>query len=177
MSHANETIRLLHETFPGRVFSRFGDQNWPPRFCDLTPLDFFLWGYLKSKSMSTIPQLHVHYKRKLNAASTKFSHNYAERSWKISTKRCTCASKAVEAICPMYYSINNPILYFMIRLKNKYLKTKNSLLYLIQSCVNLGHPIYNCINVYITIIIILYITERRIAAEFHLHPETLSWCS
>ena len=39
---------------------------------------------------------------------------------------------------PDYYSINNPILYFMIRLKNKYLKTKNSLLYLIQSCVNLG---------------------------------------
>ena len=24
-------------------------QNWPPRSCDLTPLDFFLWGYLKSQ--------------------------------------------------------------------------------------------------------------------------------
>ena len=46
---ANETIQLLHETFPGRVLSRFDDQNWPPRLCDLTPLDFFLWGYLKSK--------------------------------------------------------------------------------------------------------------------------------
>ena len=78
MSHANETIRLLHETFPGRVFSRFGDQNWPPRFCDLTPLDFFLWGYLKSKSMSTISQPHMHYeeiKRCINEI-----HNYAERS-------------------------------------------------------------------------------------------------
>jgi len=28
---ARETIQLLHETFPGRVLSRFGDQNWPPR--------------------------------------------------------------------------------------------------------------------------------------------------
>ncbi|XP_018359883.1 PREDICTED: uncharacterized protein LOC108759083 [Trachymyrmex cornetzi] len=46
---ARETIQLLHETFPGRVLSRFGDQNWPPRSCDLTPLDFFLWSYLKSK--------------------------------------------------------------------------------------------------------------------------------
>ena len=46
---ANETIQLPHETFPGRVLSRFGDQNWPPRSCDLTSLDFFLWGYLKSK--------------------------------------------------------------------------------------------------------------------------------
>ena len=39
---ANETIQLLHEIFPGRVLSRFGDQNWLPRSCDLTPLDFFL---------------------------------------------------------------------------------------------------------------------------------------
>ena len=46
---ANKTIQLLHETFPGRVLSRFGDRNWPPRSCDLTPLNFFLWGYLKSK--------------------------------------------------------------------------------------------------------------------------------
>ena len=46
---ANETIQLLHETFPGRVLSRFGDQNWSLRSCDLVPLDFFLWGYLKSK--------------------------------------------------------------------------------------------------------------------------------
>ena len=39
---ANETIQLPHETFLNRVLSRFGDQNWPPRSCDLTPLDFFL---------------------------------------------------------------------------------------------------------------------------------------
>ena len=65
----------------GRVLSRFGDQNWPPRSCDLTLLDFFLIGLFEIKrSMLTIPQPHVHYKRKLNAASTKFSHNYAERS-------------------------------------------------------------------------------------------------
>ena len=44
---ADETIQLPHETFPGRVLSRFGDQNWPPRSCDLTPLDFFLRGYSK----------------------------------------------------------------------------------------------------------------------------------
>ena len=45
----NETIQLLYETFPDRVLSRFGDQNWSPKSCDLTPLDFFLWDYLKSK--------------------------------------------------------------------------------------------------------------------------------
>ena len=38
---ARETMTLLHEFFPGRVISRFGDQNWPPRSCDLPPLQFF----------------------------------------------------------------------------------------------------------------------------------------
>ena len=46
---ASETIQLLHETFPDRVLSHFGNQNWPLRLCDLTPLDIFFWGYLKLK--------------------------------------------------------------------------------------------------------------------------------
>lgn len=46
---ANETITLLRDKFNDRVISRCGDVNWPPRSCDLTPLDFFLWGYLKEK--------------------------------------------------------------------------------------------------------------------------------
>ena len=74
---ADETIRLPHETFPGRVLSRFGDQNWPPGSCDLTPLDFFLRGYSKRKVRVDNPR--AHYERKLNAASTKFSRDYAER--------------------------------------------------------------------------------------------------
>lgn len=45
---ANVTLELLQEKFPGRVISKKGDVNWPPRSCDLTPLDFFLWGYVKS---------------------------------------------------------------------------------------------------------------------------------
>ena len=36
---ARETTELLREKFPGRVISRNGDQNWPPRSCD-----FFLLG-------------------------------------------------------------------------------------------------------------------------------------
>lgn len=46
---ANETMALLREKFNGRVISQRGDVDWPPRSCDLTPLDFFLWGYLKKK--------------------------------------------------------------------------------------------------------------------------------
>ena len=32
------------ETFLDRVISRHGDINWPPRSCDLTPLDCILCG-------------------------------------------------------------------------------------------------------------------------------------
>ncbi|ERL95808.1 hypothetical protein D910_00344, partial [Dendroctonus ponderosae] len=34
---------------------RNGFQNWPPRSPDLTPLDFFLWGYIKGIVYHTLP--------------------------------------------------------------------------------------------------------------------------
>ncbi|GFW41454.1 cytochrome P450 18a1 [Trichonephila clavipes] len=45
---ARATIYLLKDTFGDRLISRFGPVNWPPRTCDLTALDYFLWGYVKS---------------------------------------------------------------------------------------------------------------------------------
>ncbi len=40
---ANITIDLLKGKFGERVISRNGPVEWPPRSCDLTPLDYFLW--------------------------------------------------------------------------------------------------------------------------------------
>ncbi|GFT41645.1 uncharacterized protein TNCV_4183371 [Trichonephila clavipes] len=40
---ARATIDLLKDTLGDRLISRFGPVNWPPRSCDLTPLDYFLW--------------------------------------------------------------------------------------------------------------------------------------
>ncbi|GFW72219.1 transposable element Tc3 transposase [Trichonephila clavipes] len=45
---ARATIYSLKDTFVDRLISRFRPVNWPPRSCDLTPLDLFLWGYVKS---------------------------------------------------------------------------------------------------------------------------------
>ncbi|GFX19712.1 putative transposase [Trichonephila clavipes] len=53
---ARATIDLLKDTFGGRLISRFGSVNWPPRSCDLTPLDCFLWGYVKSLVYADKPQ-------------------------------------------------------------------------------------------------------------------------
>ncbi|GFX90089.1 putative transposable element [Trichonephila clavipes] len=39
---ASATIDLLKYAFGDHLTSRFGPVNWPPRSCDLTPLDYFL---------------------------------------------------------------------------------------------------------------------------------------
>ncbi|GFV56965.1 uncharacterized protein TNCV_1678461 [Trichonephila clavipes] len=53
---ARATIDLLKYTVGDRLISRFGPVNWPPRSCDLTPLDYFLWGYVKSLVYADKPQ-------------------------------------------------------------------------------------------------------------------------
>ncbi|GFU99461.1 uncharacterized protein TNCV_4763221 [Trichonephila clavipes] len=45
---ARATIDLLKDTFGDRLMSRFGPVNWPQRSCDLTPLDYLLWIYVKA---------------------------------------------------------------------------------------------------------------------------------
>ncbi|GFW64377.1 putative transposable element [Trichonephila clavipes] len=53
---ARATIDLFKDTLGNRLISRFGPVNWPPRFCDLTPLQYFLWGYVKSLVYADKPQ-------------------------------------------------------------------------------------------------------------------------
>ena len=64
--------------FGERVISRNGPFGWPPRSCDLTPLDYYLWGYIKSdvKSMgidvkkpATIDELRTNIERETAAVS------------------------------------------------------------------------------------------------------------
>ena len=68
-----KTIGLLREKFPGRVISRNGDYNWPPRSCDSTPLDFFLWGHVKDKVYADTPQSIQELKEKIRAIIDKIA--------------------------------------------------------------------------------------------------------
>lgn len=48
--HSERNVReYLLQLFNGRVIGRYDEFAWPARSPDLTPLDFFLWGYLKEK--------------------------------------------------------------------------------------------------------------------------------
>lgn len=47
--NALETREWLEEFFPNHVVALNHAVEWPPRSPDLTPCDFFLWGYVKGK--------------------------------------------------------------------------------------------------------------------------------
>lgn len=46
----------LQELFGTRIVSLNHEVEWPPRSPDLTPCDYFLWGYLKNQVYSTPPE-------------------------------------------------------------------------------------------------------------------------
>ena len=47
--HFRLTVRAhLEETYGDRWIGRGGPTSWPPRSPDLTPLDFYAWGYMKN---------------------------------------------------------------------------------------------------------------------------------
>jgi hypothetical protein len=50
---ANSTMEMLKRFFDDRIISK---NLWPPRSPDLTPPDYFLWGYLKQVVYSNLPQ-------------------------------------------------------------------------------------------------------------------------
>jgi hypothetical protein len=45
----------LNDVFPDKWIGRAGPIAWPPRSPDLTSLDYFLWGHLKTVVYSSKP--------------------------------------------------------------------------------------------------------------------------
>lgn len=59
-----EVCAYLDMTFPGRWIGRDGPTVWPPRSPDITPLDFFLWGYVKDEVYRTrVPDIQTLWQR------------------------------------------------------------------------------------------------------------------
>ena len=68
-------MALLQETFSGRVISCLSDINGPSRSCDLTPLDFFLWGYAKDCVYADKPSTLEHLKTKIRQVMNEITPN------------------------------------------------------------------------------------------------------
>lgn len=53
---ARRSRAILQEMFPGQVVSLHEPIPWPPRSPDLSPCDFYLWGYLKAEVFKHRPR-------------------------------------------------------------------------------------------------------------------------
>jgi hypothetical protein len=73
--------RFLDATFPNRWTGRDGSTPWPPRSPDITPLDFFLWGYVKDKVFSTpVPDI-TNLKARITEAFATITEDMLENTW------------------------------------------------------------------------------------------------
>jgi hypothetical protein len=87
LHYHNDVRGHLKDWLPQRWFGRaaFGDQellHWPPRSPDLTPCDFFLWGYIKDRVF--VPPLAntlVDLRACITAAITEIDPSMLQRVW------------------------------------------------------------------------------------------------
>ncbi|KYN38913.1 hypothetical protein ALC56_06702, partial [Trachymyrmex septentrionalis] len=77
---------------------------------DLTPLDFFLWGYLKSQVYVNKPTTTRALKEEIQRCINEIQPHLCKMVMENFDKRVRMCMQTVEAICPMCYSTNNPIL-------------------------------------------------------------------
>ncbi|GFV64763.1 DUF4817 domain-containing protein [Trichonephila clavipes] len=100
---ARATIDLLKNTFGDRLISRFGPVNWPPRSCDLTPLDYFQWGYVKSLVYADKPQTLDHLEDNIRRVLPIYGHTCWKKSSKYGRPDWTTSEPAVAALCQKSY--------------------------------------------------------------------------
>ena len=53
---AEATLDVLHPVFENRIISRRAAVVWPLWSCDLTPLDYYVWGAVKDKCYADKPE-------------------------------------------------------------------------------------------------------------------------
>lgn len=88
---AHATMDLLRGKFGDSFISRGGPHIWPPRSCDLTPLDYFLWGYVKSLVYSNGPEnlddLEANIRNAIAGIPAEMCHRVIE-NWKDRVMQC-----------------------------------------------------------------------------------------
>lgn len=78
---------FLNQSLPERWIGRIGNEDlalhfWPPRSPDLTPCDYFLWGYVKeSVYVPPLPATLVDLKNRITAAVHSVTEDMLSRVW------------------------------------------------------------------------------------------------
>lgn len=80
--HFHHLVREhLDREMPGRWIGRGGPTTWPPRSPDLTPLDFFLWGYVKNMVYQVKINNLQHLKTRIRDAMATVTPNMLQATW------------------------------------------------------------------------------------------------
>ncbi|GFX57870.1 uncharacterized protein TNCV_3068371 [Trichonephila clavipes] len=100
---ARATINLLKDTFGDRPNFTFWTCELASRSCDLTPLDYFLWGYVKSLAYADKPQTLDHLKDNISRVMPIYGHKCWKKSSKSWTSDWTTSEPAVAVLFQKSY--------------------------------------------------------------------------
>ncbi|GFV67377.1 uncharacterized protein TNCV_3671321 [Trichonephila clavipes] len=108
---ARATIYLLKDTCGDHLISRFGPVNWPQIFSDLSPLDYFLWDYVKSLVYADKPQMLDHLEDNIRRVIADIRPQMLEKvieNWtsRLDYIRASCGSHMPEIIFKIKLSEN-----------------------------------------------------------------------
>ncbi|KAL1453998.1 hypothetical protein WDU94_010295 [Cyamophila willieti] len=98
---ARATIDLLKQALPGRLISRFGDIHYSARSPDLSVLDFFLLGFLKSRVYATLKTETESLGR--ITYTPRFTHNHdpivlpKKKKMSLTTKKRSSSVKSIDS--------------------------------------------------------------------------------
>ncbi|GBN54976.1 hypothetical protein AVEN_261494-1 [Araneus ventricosus] len=79
--YGNIVHEFLDTTFPQRWIGRGAVMAWPPRSPDITPLDFYLWGYVKQHMYSERITDINHLKQKITDVVRSVTPDVLTRVW------------------------------------------------------------------------------------------------
>ena len=80
--YLGEVREYLNTRFPGRWIGRAAPIAWPPRSPDLTPLDFFLWGFVKDRVfVPPLPANVVELRTRITAVVAKVTPEMLRSVW------------------------------------------------------------------------------------------------
>jgi len=72
---------VLNERFPDSWIGRGGPIPWPPRSPDLSPLDCFLWGYIKNIVYDEKIRNIQHLQERITSAIETVTRDMIQKTW------------------------------------------------------------------------------------------------
>ena len=73
---ADATFDVLRPVFEDCIFSHRANVVWPPRSCDLTLVDYYLWGAVKDKCYADKPETNDALKDNIREASDEIQGGF-----------------------------------------------------------------------------------------------------